>query len=124
MKIYVAAKWEERPHAREVMRRLKENGHQISFDWTIGQLGNGKQADEDMNGVLNADCIILLAEKKLNYRGALVELGAAIATGKRVILVGSGVDNCIFSMHPVIERVWTAEEAIDLLGVGEEEIPF
>ena len=112
MKVYVATKWEERDYAQAVMQRLIALGHTISYDWTVVEQISQTQADLDMAGVVSADALLFLAEKDLSYKGALAELGAALATKKRVILLGHGADNCIFTHHSGVERVATLKDAI------------
>lgn len=115
MKIYIATKWEELHRAREVMFQVLKAGHTITYDWTVVEGLSPMQATLDMNGVLDCDVFLFLAEKQLNYKGALVELGAAIATNKKVIVVGDGADTCLFVQHPAVIKVQTVDEALNEL---------
>ena len=100
--IYVAAKYEDAPHAREVMAQLIAAGHTITYDWTTNEQVSDEQAWADMEGVLNADAFVLIAEKDLNYCGALVELGMALAADIPVYVLGTALDDrCIFLQLPV-----------------------
>lgn len=112
MKVYVATKWEERAYAQEVMRELIAAGHTISYDWTEVEQISQTQADLDMGGVVDADALLFLAERDLAYKGALAELGGALALGKRVLLLGHGADGCIFTHHSGVERVTSINDAI------------
>ena len=105
MNIYVAAKWEERERAREIMIQLIEAGHIITYDWTqaVEQM-SCEQALRDLHGVFEADALVLIAEHDLAYKGALVEMGMAIACGLPVYVLGHAIDSCIFMALPQVYR--------------------
>ena len=105
MRFYVAGKFENIRTIRQVQEMLIATGHHISFDWTIYQIGTlSDQAKLDMEGVRVADVYIGVFLRNLSYRGALAELGAALALNKRVIIIGHGADRCLFTYHPTVER--------------------
>lgn len=91
MKVYVAAKFEEKVRVRAVCDLLRENGHTVTHDWTHETEGGSEaeQARADLDGVLAADVVIVLAHHA--GRGLWIEMGAALATGKKVIYVDSTV---------------------------------
>jgi hypothetical protein len=90
----------------------------LTYDWSEhGQLGKEAQdrwasiAEDEIDGVVNADYLILLLP---GGRGAHIELGAALATGKPTFIIGSQTDfdkgtygyPCLFYNHPcVVARV-------------------
>ena len=106
LKIYVAGKYEEKERIREVMNILRGVGHTITVDWTEDAQNTRQQAIKDLRGVADADIYVGVFEKDLPYKGALVELGAALALGKPVYILGDAVHvkNCIFLRHPAVRR--------------------
>lgn len=94
MKIYVAAKMEEAERASKLMRRLESQGHEITHDWTkidptCETTDIEKQikiSGDDLLGAINSDFVVLLWHP--NLKGGLVEMGAALALGKQVALIG------------------------------------
>jgi nucleoside 2-deoxyribosyltransferase len=121
VKVYVAAKWEERERASLLMFQLyRFLGCTITYDWTKAKQISPEQAEHDLHGVASCDILLFIATEKLAYTGALAELGAALALGKRVIVIGTGADACIFTHHPCVERVSTTHGALALLAAPVE----
>ncbi len=105
MRIYVASKYEEKAYVSEIMDALRKAGHVITYDWTTNEQVNEAQARADMNGVRSAEALVLIAEKDLNYCGALVELGIALGLRIPIFVVGKALnDRCIFMRLPEIRR--------------------
>ena len=104
MKVYVAGKYENISTVRYVQTLLIEAGHEISHDWTTQTGDLSHQAAADIMGVQDGDAFVGIFLRKLTYRGALAELGGALALGKRVIIMGHGADRCIFTHHPAVQR--------------------
>jgi nucleoside 2-deoxyribosyltransferase len=118
VKIYIAGKWEELHLIDEYAKRLEAIGHTITLPWFRTHLGKVEfsiAAAEDVKGVGDADTCIFIFERMLPYKGAFVELGIAIALKKRIILVGSGGDGCIFTHLTSIERVPTFDACLEAL---------
>lgn len=118
MKIYIAGKWEEHEIIAEYAARLEDRRHEITFAWFRLHLGGVPLSDaaaEDVEGVLQADTCVFVFERQLHYKGAFAELGLAIASNKRIILVGSGGDSCVFAHLSTVERVETFEECLEVL---------
>lgn len=105
MNFYVATKWEDRDSAKVLMDALVKRGHHITYDWTVQGQESAQQAIADLQGVLSADYLVVLAEHNRSYRGVYVELGFALAAGKPVLLVGDGLDECLFTRHPLVSKV-------------------
>lgn len=99
MNIYVAAAFAEYPRARAAMAALRARGHVITHDWTaladvypnddapthLRQL----HAREDLEGVRDADLVIVLTPAdRSRGAGLWVEMGAALALGKPVVIAG------------------------------------
>ncbi len=104
MRIYVATKWEEKDRAREVMADLRHKGHTITYDWTRCEQFSAEQARNDVMGVMTADALVLIAEKPLAYKGAYVEFGIAVARNIPIYLIGTGMDECIFTQLANVEH--------------------
>ena len=97
MKVYVASKFENRTRVQEVMAQLVTAGHEITYDWTRNSQVSSIQAEADLDGVLDADALVLIVEDDLPYRGALVEFGIALGAGIPVFVMGNALDErCIF----------------------------
>ncbi len=114
MKIYVAGKFEDQKRVKNIQEQLISRGHEITKDWT-----EDKEAEngfpvinvvEDMRGIATADAYVGVFVDKFNYKGALVELGAAIALRKKVYVIGHGADSCIFLSHPLVRRCNSVKE--------------
>lgn len=100
MKVYVAGASSERvERAKVVMAAIREAGLEVTHDWTIGMTGSpdsslsqedrAKFAEDDIQGVLDADVIAFLAPLKGNQStGAWVEFGIAIGLDKPVFASG------------------------------------
>lgn len=106
MKIYVAgASSEMNDRAKPVIKRLKELGHSITFDWTeVVDMYEDKQpssdileqcAVNDFVGVKSAEALVLLAPQSMST-GAWVELGMAISLDMPVYISGPS-ERCIFT---------------------------
>lgn len=103
MKIYVAAKFEEKQLVKEVQAALVKAGHTITHDWT-------NKPATDLNGVREADLLVLLLPPAGGE--SMIELGAALALDKHVLLVLSsmdaGIDNVFFAL-PQVQRLIRAD---------------
>ena len=88
-KIYVASNNVKR--AQTVMGLLKENGHDISFDWTIDIenefLQNSEKAITERDAIRNSDALVYLWDE--NQESARYEAGIAMGLGKKVIVSGN-----------------------------------
>ena len=103
--IYVATKWENREYARRIMNALEERGHVITYDWTQQEQESTEQAASDVWGVQLADVLLILANTDAAYKGTYVELGVALGLFKRVLLVGDGLDACLFAKHWLVTKM-------------------
>lgn len=109
LKIYVAGKWQDRFEVRTIQTILRDAGHEITCDWTDHEYPTENvnemlrhYATADIQGVKDADVVICVFIQKHHYRGALVEMGAALALDKPVFVLGHAEDSCIFMQHPNI----------------------
>jgi hypothetical protein len=128
MKVYVAAKFEERDEVLKLYEILKSKGHTVTCDWTKHKSispykDNPELAREysigDTNGSMDADFFIMLTPN--DGKGMFVELGAAIASniksGKpKIYAVGENNTETIFYFHPSVTRVDTLDEVLKQIG--------
>lgn len=123
MRIYVAAKWELRARAQDVMHDLVQFRHTITYDWTVVEQESAVQAVKDAEGVQTADVLVLIAEEDVPYAGALVELGIAIGCGIPVFVLGTApiTRRCIFMKHPLVYFIDDITQLIDWLKI--ESLP-
>ncbi len=118
-RVYVAASWREAASARAAMAKLVEHGCVVTRDWTdLAAQYPGDEAPvqearnhalDDLIGVRTCDVLLLLTHKPSSSGGLWVELGAAIADQKRIVIAGP-VRNVF--CHLAAERYDTDEEAI------------
>jgi nucleoside 2-deoxyribosyltransferase len=126
VRYYIATRLENHQQHNEVRDHLLSLGHRITYDWT-------KQvALFERRGVEEADYVVVLLP---GGRGTHVELGIALATGKRVVIwsadsrVAEAVpETCAFYHDPSIVWVFGGDagslvkeivsdlEAVGLLG--------
>lgn len=100
MRVYVAASLRDVGLARAVIAEVRSRGHEVTYDWTDTEdfgadWDDGRRARvarEEVVGASLADHLIFLTP---GGRGAHVELGAALSSGARVLLVGEFK----FSLH-------------------------
>lgn len=130
MKYYIASALENIEVVRRVRDYLKSFGHEITYDWTShGPVwSKGLKVCEEVcqleiNGVLNADIVIVLWP---GGRGTHAELGMSIVAGKRIIFYSPvtghhtpSSDLCIFYLHPLVEHVQEWNTLIEKLAFLE-----
>lgn len=90
MKIYVASGLENREQVKRIMGRLREMGHEITYDWTEHGSVQGEPekycptAMSEAQGVAAADVVVGIIP---GGRGTHFELGIAWANGIPVLLL-------------------------------------
>lgn len=95
-RIYVAAPWVDRLHARDVAATLTAHGFTITMDWWNYELGEEQAEDKaafrrmcalkDKAGVRTADAVVLINSAK--SEGKAVEQGLALAYGLPIVAIG------------------------------------
>ena len=104
MKVYVAGKWSERSKVRELMNAFELYGHEVTCDWTKHEdpCKSEEYSVEDINAIKECDVLIAyMPSANVFYKGAWVEIGAALALDKKVIIIGNKVSS-VFLSHPNI----------------------
>lgn len=101
MKVYLASRYSRLPEMQacrddlisaghEVTARWVEGNHQVADDEPTTEL-SARFAQEDVDDLIKAECVISFTEPARTgptRGGRHVEFGIALATGKRVIVVG------------------------------------
>lgn len=116
MKIYLAARYSRFPEMQGCRTILEAMGHTVTSRWINGDHDyKGDQSPseqrvrfalEDWDDLMAADCVISFTEEPgkaggRNRGGRHVEFGAALALGKRVIVVGFREN--VFHEMPAVE---------------------
>lgn len=90
MKFYIANRLENAETVKRVATVLKAAGHEHTYDWTThgsvqseGEERLRQVAENELNGVLNADLVIVILPGE---RGTHTELGIALGNKKRIII--------------------------------------
>lgn len=123
MRIYVAAKYEDRDFVRSLYRTLESKGHEITCDWTDHDIypedapNNQKAyfAVDDINGVRECDLLIAVFLWERHQRGALIEIGAALGLGKPVAIIGDYENSSTLLQHPGITRFGTVADCLNAI---------
>lgn len=119
VKVFLSCSWEDRHRAHSLMGLLWADGFQVTLDWTTHS-GDSKQdrkkwAELEMAAVRESTFYIGMFDTPHQRRGALCELGAALANRTNVIIVGDYEDACCFVSHPAVIKVKTFEEALETM---------
>lgn len=128
MRIYVAAMYSERREMLRVHARLISAGHEPTSRWVGGaeeQLSWAEAAVMDMDDIARADALLgftLTLGSVFSGGGRHVELGMALATGKRVFIVG-GIEN-VFHHHPCVVRYESLGEFLAAYPDGATPAPL
>jgi len=126
MKFYIATRVLNE-HNRNLAIKLKafleKAGHSNTFDWMNYKedikpyLKNVEKASvfakRDIDAVIEADFFIIIADP--DGRGMYVELGAAIASRKKIFIIGEPKDSSVFNFYPGIKWVSDKEEILNNL---------
>ena len=119
MRLYVAGKFEDHDECRMIMDRLEEQGHIITCDWTNHEYSDKayptKYCQDDIKGVQDCDCLIFNAFNERKYSGALVEMGIALGLDKPVLILGHGIDTCIFTHSPLVKKFDNMKDLLEAL---------
>lgn len=116
MKLYIASKTK---HAAK-WRKLRGKGHNIISTW-IDEAGPGESKDlrdlaqRCVDEAKSADRLILFGKPEDILKGALIEVGAALAFGVPVFAVGySPSFESALRNHPLWKECLSVEEALKI----------
>ena len=132
MKFYVASRFGNKDEVRKLYGILKQQGHNISLDWTIHEsvkpYGQNEEkaarySIEDVEGVRRSQVFVLLSDE--SGTGMYVEMGVALHSflekgSPLVYVVGDYTDRCSFFFHPAVRRVKTIEEVLEEVSDGKK----
>ncbi len=121
MKVYLAHNFAARKYLQGIIELFTSHGHEVTSRWITDDAHllpehAEQSAVHDLEDVEKCGYFILFTDQYSDRpgKGKFAELGYAIRSGKRIILVGQD-DSCVFYNLPTIRRVNTIEEAIALL---------
>lgn len=124
MKIYLAARFQNKPTLRGVREAWQAQGHIITSRWLDGDPASvTDNAIMDLSDVRRADALVLyLDQVKLGERpmqGAWTEFGYALAMGKLVVVVNATLSKSVFLALPELVKVDSWAEALAALHTAE-----
>lgn len=109
-RFYLATRKDRSKQAEPLLEALKAQGWERTFEWTAQDEtstdGYGEVAQNELAGVRDADVLIVLLPGGF---GTHVEIGAALALGKLVILHAPDRQTletpypCVFHYHPSVK---------------------
>lgn len=134
MKIYIATSFACKEDFRVLKQLLEVNGHTITHDWSLDDVGNLEGEDLrtylmtcaglSLLGVRDADAFVLLARP--NMAGAFVEMGFAMGLSVPIIVLDAyepGNQSNIFYNLPQCEPFQHVKSYEDLLSIIAPSIP-
>lgn len=114
--VYVATSLLNADQAKLVINRFREHGIEVTYDWTIhGQVFDDERLRqygiEELDGVLRAELLFMMHPAR---SGTHVELGAALASNKPVVIVcDPSVERKTFYYVPNVSRFTLVDEAFE-----------
>lgn len=128
MRVYVAAKFEDKAIVRDAYAKLRAIGHEITHDWTNEDITKAEPgrvdeylaecAERDAEGVQEADVLVMFPHER--GKDSYVELGIALGAAIPVVCIsrGVGLPSSIFLKVEDVHHVETIEQAISAIGRG------
>lgn len=114
IRIYTASKTIHAPR----WRALRAHGLNIISSWIDRNPGSGNKTDlaeRCIDEVRKADMLLFYAQRGEYQKGALIEVGAALAANKPVLTVGAEYVPSCFSRHPNWHSLASLDDAIDTI---------
>lgn len=123
--IYIAAPFRDREQMPAIATQLEDAGFHITHKWwLVDDVGhddedhittNAEHATKDIEGVLNADVVLLINTGK--SEGKAIEQGVALAAGLPIVAVGKRGEHSSNLFHYLPDYKWvsTLDEAIECL---------
>jgi hypothetical protein len=126
MRIYLAARFDRSAEMLDVAAALSRLGHFVTSRWIHGRTNAPDllSAVEDIEDLTDADCLVSFTEhptKGVSWAargGRHVEFGVALATNKRLCIVGPREN--IFHHLPRVEVYRSLAELLDVLAPNPE----
>ena len=134
MKIYLAARYNRYQEMQSVAADLLAEGHTITSRWISGSHGASDSdvggleltrfAEEDLEDLKTAHLVVSFTEEPKaltsSRGGRHVELGFALALGKRVIIIGSREN--VFHYLPEVEHYDSYQGFLKSFGVQPQNV--
>lgn len=119
MKIYVASKWQEWEMVKDIIDILKYRNHEIMADWTnhLKHAHNKTYGIEAMAGIKECDLLIAYMANEHYYKGAWVEIGAALVLNIEVYIIGDVTG--VFVDHPLVTKFSSVAQVMSFLDTYE-----
>ena len=104
--VYVAGNYRyDRYTVADIADIFEDRGYHITYKWYEEEAPSKQaKAAADLHGVLSADALIVLMRQHRNYRGTWVEIGAALAQGMAVYVIGDVNSDLVFLHLPAVHR--------------------
>ncbi|NDV63362.1 hypothetical protein G0Q06_12930 [Puniceicoccales bacterium CK1056] len=124
MSVYIASKTRHAPR----WRSLRSEGQPIISSW-LDESDDGQTkcfselAERCISEASQADVVLLYWEPNADIHGALIEAGAALASGRMVVQVDESEEDTfskVFKNHPRWKSVKSLEEAFEFLHSRQE----
>ena len=123
MTIYLAHNFAARAWLkRHVIPKIEELRHIVTAEWITddSHLSHEKQresAEADVRNITQADAFILFTDpfSDRHGKGKFMELGIALALGKRIFLCGDDLTSSVFYYLPQITRCASIDGLLDAL---------
>ena len=129
MKFYISSRVKDKNEVQEIIKDLKDKGHEITLDWT--HFDSLRPYDEYENkskkhsisffkAIEKADVFILISNEA--GTGMYTELGIALkqhlySEKPSIYIIGDHLSRSIFFFHPSVNRVSNLEEVLDDLNI-------
>ena len=129
MKFYIAGKFEEIDVVHELYDRVRDLGHEISYDWTVHKKVKPYEehdelarsyAENELQAILDSDVFVYLTHE----RGTTLhmEYGAALAKKQsggtiEIYAVGEHNNRSPWYFNPLVKRIDSVDEAFADLGL-------
>lgn len=111
MKIYIASKFENKENVRNLIKECINMGHTVPYDWTYAGIADIEQACFDLEGVRNCDILVgLFNVPDVQYKGAIAEVGMAMALNKNIYIFGNYLDSMVFMFLKNVKKVSSNQE--------------
>lgn len=121
-RFYLATRKDRESHANAISEELKARGWERTFVWTAQDSTSTDQyalvAQEELDAIKSADLLIVLLP---GGYGTHVEIGAALALGKTVILHSPDRKTlnepypCVFHYHPKVKLIVSDVVSLDAI---------
>lgn len=115
MKVFIAAKIEDKEKIDEIVLALEEHQHTIHLKWWE-LIGSGISAEtyavRNADAVYSCDVLIAYMEIEYIYRCQLVEIGMAAVQDIPIFIIGEEFDDCIFKHYPTVRVCDSIDEAV------------